>query len=102
MTKKVERDSLPYIPSSPSISLILGRGQAQGISTPENTFRGALVALEDDDTKVFKLFLQCRARRDPLRLNVRTSSKCEWAIDVYPKELAEEGIVAQSGEDSVR
>jgi len=63
---------------------------------PERALREASVALGDDDAEVIKLFLRCRARPDPLRLNVRTSAKCGRVIDVYLKKLAKEGIIPQS------
>lgn len=82
-----ERDSLPYNP--PSTWHISG-GQ------PESVSREASVALEGDDAEIIKLYLRCRARPDPLRLNVRTSAKCTKVIDAYLKKLAKEGIVPQS------
>ena len=55
--------------------------------------------MEGDDDEIIKLFLRCRARPDPLRLNVRTSAKCRRVIDAYLKKLAKEGIVPQSREE---
>ena len=85
-----ERDPLPHNP--PSTSHISG-GQ------PESASREASVALGGDDAEIIKLFLRCRARPDPLRLNVRTSAKCTKVIDAYLKKLAKEGIVPQSREE---
>jgi hypothetical protein len=68
------------------------------MSAPESALREASVALEDDDVEVVKLFLRCRARPEPLRLNVRTTAKCGMVIDAYLKKLAKEGIVPQSRE----
>jgi len=62
---------------------------------PERALREASVALGDDDAEVIKVFLRCRARPDPLRLNVRTSAKCRRVIDAYLKKLSE-GIIPQS------
>ena len=88
-----ERDSLPYTSYPPSTS---GGQQVPRMSVPEGASREASVALEGDDAEIIKLFLRCRARPDPLRLNVRTSAKCIRVIDAYLKKLAKEGIVPQS------
>lgn len=68
------------------------------VSAPESASREASVALEDDDAEVIQLFLRCRARPEPLRLNVRTTAKCGKLIDAYLKKLAKEGIVPQTRE----
>jgi len=91
-----ERDSLPYITTPPSTSHISGREQIPRMLASERALREASVALEDDDAEVIKLFLRCRARPDPLRLNIRTSAKCGRVIDAYLKKLAKEGIIPQS------
>jgi len=96
MTKQA--DSLPYVTSPPSTSHISSAERVPGVSAPESVSREASVALEGDDAEVIKLFLRCRARPDPLRLNVRTSAKCGRVIDAYLKKLTKEGIVPQSRE----
>lgn len=89
-----ENDSLP------SASHIAGGEQVPRMSAPgaESASREVSVALEDDDAEIIKLFLRCRVRPDPLRLNVRTSAKCGRVIDAYLKKLTKEGIVPQSRE----
>lgn len=69
-----------------------------GVPAPESASREASVALEDDDAEVIKLILRCRARPEPLRLNVRTTAKCGKVIDAYLKKLAKEGIIPQNRE----
>jgi hypothetical protein len=87
-----------YITSPPPTSHVSSGEQVPGMSAPESALREASVALEDDDVEIVKLFLRCRARPEPLRLNVRTTAKCGMVIDAYLKKLAKEGIVPQSRE----
>lgn len=97
--KIAENDSLPYITSPPSASHISSGEQVPRMSAPESASREVSVALEDDDAEIIKLFLRCRVRPDPLRLNVRTSAKCGRVIDAYLKKLTKEGIVPQSRQE---
>jgi len=94
-----KRDSLLYAASPPPTSHIPSGDQALRVSAPESASREASVAPEDDNAGVIKLFMRCRARPEPLRLNVRTSAKCGRIIDAYLKKLAKEGIVPQDRED---
>jgi hypothetical protein len=94
-----KRDSLLYAASPPPTSHIPSGDQAPRVSAPESASREASVAPEDDNAGVIKLFMRCRARPEPLRLNVRTSAKCGRIIDAYLKKLAKEGIVPQDRED---
>ena len=94
-----EADSLFPVASLPSTSLISSGDQVSEVLAPENAPREASVAPEDDEAEVITLFLRCRARPEPLRLNVRTSAKCGRVIDAYLKKLAKEGIVPQNREE---
>jgi len=98
MTKEAASDSLHYVTSPPSTSHISSKEQVPGVSAPESASREASVAPEDDDAGVIKLFLRCRARPDPLRLNVKTTAKCRRVIDAYLKKLAKEGIIPSNRE----